>query len=74
MCACARGCVRVGVCVWVGALGCVRVRDPKDNYMEWEKDVEDNVTVVDAHAHLHSIFFGPVDTPAFGDKVFYVQQ
>lgn len=43
-----------------------------DNYLQWETDIEENHT--DPHEHLHSIFYGPVDLPAFGAHVFYVQQ
>lgn len=45
-----------------------------DNYAEWESDVEKNVSANRQHAHLHSIFYGPVNLPAFGDHIFYVQQ
>ena len=45
-----------------------------DNYAQWEADVENNVSVAALHGHLHSIFFGPVNLPAFGENVFYVQQ
>ena len=45
-----------------------------ENYMQWEHDIEQNVTVTDRHAKLHSIFFGPVSLPQFGDHIYYVQQ
>lgn len=45
-----------------------------DNYMQWEGDVEKNVSQADRHSHLHSIFYGPVPLPAFGSHIFYVQQ
>ena len=44
------------------------------NYMQWESDVEKNVSQADAHANLHSIFYGPVPLPNFGEHMFYVQQ
>ena len=45
-----------------------------DNYMQWENDVEKNVSTADAHLHIHSIFYGPVQLPDFGDHIYYVQQ
>lgn len=45
-----------------------------DNYLQWEKEIEDNVTISQQHGHLHSIFYGPVNLPSFGEHVFYVQQ
>ena len=45
-----------------------------DNYMQWENDVEKNVSASDAHLHIHSIFYGPVQLPDFGEHIYYVQQ
>ncbi len=45
-----------------------------DNYMQWEHDVEQNVSSASMHEHLHSIFYGPLNLPLFGEHLFYVQQ
>ena len=45
-----------------------------DNYAQWEFDAEHNVSSDEQHAHLHSIFYGPVDLPQLGEHIFYVQQ
>ena len=44
-----------------------------DNYMQWEGDVEKNVSASAAHSHVHSIYF-PVQLAAFGRNVFYFQE